>query len=134
MIVSISIDKDLVDRCKKAASDDRRTFSNWACLALKEKLSAGRAVVEVKEKKPKKIFTPPTIEAVSEYCSNRGSGVDARKWYDFYQSKGWMVGKNKMKDWKAAVRTWERKSETHKTASGNHQRIDHNSHSWDIPE
>jgi hypothetical protein len=45
---------------------------------------------------------------VDEYCRQRGNSVDAQKFVDFYASKGWMVGKNGMKDWKAAVRTWEK--------------------------
>lgn len=53
-------------------------------------------------------FAPPTLEEVKEYCRERGNGVDAQRFVDFYEMKGWMVGKNKMKDWKAAVRTWER--------------------------
>ncbi|MDQ7094182.1 hypothetical protein REC12_11335 [Desulfosporosinus sp. PR] len=55
------------------------------------------------------IFSPPTIEEVQAYCLERNNNVDADKWHNFYSSKGWMVGKNKMKDWKAAVRTWENK-------------------------
>lgn len=55
-------------------------------------------------------FTPPTIEELKTYCSERKNSVDINKWYDFYLSKGWMIGKNKMKDWKAAVRTWEKDS------------------------
>ena len=55
-----------------------------------------------------RVFTPPSVEQVREYCSSRGNSVDAESFVDFYESKGWMVGKNKMKDWKAAVRTWER--------------------------
>ncbi len=55
-------------------------------------------------------FAPPTLEEVKEYCKERGNGVDAQRFVDFYEMKGWMVGKNKMKDWKAAVRTWERNS------------------------
>lgn len=55
-------------------------------------------------------FTPPTLEDVKSYCLERKNKVDAEKWFDFYQSKGWMVGKNKMKDWKAAIRTWEKES------------------------
>ena len=58
--------------------------------------------------KPQSRFIPPTIEQVKEYCKERNNSVDAEAFVDFYQSKGWMVGKNKMKDWKAAVRTWER--------------------------
>ena len=53
-------------------------------------------------------FVKPTINEVEEYCNQRNKGVDAETFYDFYESKGWMVGKNKMKDWKAAVRTWEK--------------------------
>lgn len=54
-----------------------------------------------------KRFIPPTVEEVESYCSERGNGIDAQSFIDFYESKGWMIGKNKMKDWKAAVRTWE---------------------------
>lgn len=53
-------------------------------------------------------FTPPTLEEVKAYCLERKNKVDAERFIDFYQSKGWFVGKNKMKDWKAAVRTWEK--------------------------
>lgn len=52
-------------------------------------------------------FVPPTVDEIKEYCLERNNNVDAEKFYDFYQAKGWMVGKNKMKDWKAAIRTWE---------------------------
>lgn len=55
-----------------------------------------------------KRFTPPTYEQVSSYCKERNNTVDADVFIDFYESKGWMVGKNRMKDWKAAVRNWER--------------------------
>lgn len=60
--------------------------------------------------KRSKAFKPPTIEEVTEYCKSRGSKVDPRLWYDFYQAKGWMIGKNKMKDWQAACRTWEKET------------------------
>ena len=53
-------------------------------------------------------FKKPTIEEVRAYCFERGNNVDAQHWYDYYASNGWRVGKNPMKDWKAAVRTWER--------------------------
>lgn len=51
---------------------------------------------------------PPTLEEVSQYCQERQNGIDAQTFIDFYESKGWMIGKNKMKDWKASIRTWER--------------------------
>ena len=53
-------------------------------------------------------FTPPTLAELEIYCSERKNGVDPQKFLDFYESKGWLIGKNKMKDWKAAIRTWER--------------------------
>lgn len=61
------------------------------------------------DKPPKrKRFTPPTREEVQAYCIERNNNVDANRFIDYYTSNGWFVGKNKMKDWKAAVRTWER--------------------------
>jgi len=61
------------------------------------------------EKNIKKyIFVPPTIEEVRNYCQERNNSVDPVTFVNFYESKGWMIGKNKMKDWKSAVRTWER--------------------------
>ena len=53
-------------------------------------------------------FTPPTVEEVKAYCLERNNSVDPEAFVSFYESKGWMIGKNKMKDWKAAVRTWEK--------------------------
>ena len=55
-----------------------------------------------------KKFIPPTIEEIKTYCQKRNNGINPNKFHDFYQSKNWMVGKNKMTDWKASVRTWER--------------------------
>ena len=67
---------------------------------VKEKLS--------RERSPR--FSPPSLEDVAAYCTERGSKVDPQRWYDFYLSNGWKVGKNPMRDWKAAVRSWERNS------------------------
>lgn len=53
-------------------------------------------------------FTPPTADEVRAYCIERHNAVDAERFVDYYQSNGWHVGKNPMRDWKAAVRTWER--------------------------
>ena len=66
----------------------------------KEKESGGRAATR---------FTPPTVEEVEAYIRERKSNVNARRFVDFYASKGWMVGKNPMKDWRAAIRTWEQR-------------------------
>ena len=53
-------------------------------------------------------FAPPALEEVEKYCRERGNNVSAQGFIDYYSSNGWKVGKNAMKDWKAAVRTWER--------------------------
>lgn len=63
-----------------------------------------------KESKQKTRFLPPTLDEVKQYCSERKNAVDPQKWFNHYTANGWMVGKNKMKDWKAAVRTWESNS------------------------
>lgn len=65
---------------------------------------------ESKEKTPaesKRKFSPPSLEEVREYCRQRKNTVNPEAFVDFYTSKGWMVGKTPMKDWKAAVRNWE---------------------------
>lgn len=58
--------------------------------------------------KKTKRFSPPTVEEVRAYCIERRNNVDAERFVDYYTANGWQVGKNKMRDWKAAVRTWER--------------------------
>ena len=74
--------------------------------------------------KTAKIFKKPTVEDVSLYCQSRNNFVDAEKFFDFYSSNGWRVGKNAMKDWKAAVRTWEKNSTTEQTKSKVEQSLD----------
>ncbi len=61
-----------------------------------------------------KRFTPPTLEEVSQYCNERQNGIDPQRFIDYYTSNGWKVGRNPMKDWKAAIRTWESKETTTK--------------------
>lgn len=54
-----------------------------------------------------KVFTPPTIDEITQYCKERNNNISPQAFFDFYESKNWMIGKNKMKNWKAAIRTWE---------------------------
>lgn len=66
--------------------------------------------IDISKPKDKiKKFIPPTVEEVEAYCKERENGVDAEQFVDFYSAKDWFIGKNKMKDWKAAVRTWEKR-------------------------
>ena len=77
----------------------------------------------IKENNKRKVFTKPTIEEIQKYCAERNNGINANAFYDFYESKDWFVGKNKMKDWKACVRTWEQRKEHNK-------KIEHNIPKW----
>ena len=70
---------------------------------------------ELEVKKRAKRFAPPSLSDVQAYCLERNKGVDPERWYNHYTANGWMVGKNKMKDWKAAVRTWESRVERKET-------------------
>ena len=92
------------EKAKKADNDNE--YDN----DLKENTLEG-----VKEKR----FAPPTLENVSEYCREMGyTNVDAARFIDFYTSNGWMVGKNRMKDWKAAVRNWDRREKNPQRQDG----------------
>ena len=65
--------------------------------------------VEADKPPTRRRFFPPTVDEVKKYCQEQGYSVDAERFVDHYESNGWMVGKNNMKDWKAAVRNWNRK-------------------------
>lgn len=77
-----------------------------------------------KENKNNSRFTPPTFEEVLNYCKERNNSVNPNKFIDFYQSKGWLVGKTIMKDWKAAIRTWEGKDNKDNKGETNKPMID----------
>ena len=64
--------------------------------------------VIVKDKAKVKRFVKPTLNDLEHYCIERNNKVDIQKFFNYYESNGWKVGKNPMKDWRAAVRTWEK--------------------------
>lgn len=76
---------------------------------VKEKNCAVSAAETLEEtlEEPKKKFVKPTLEEVKTYCLERKNNIDPEQWFNHYEAVGWTVGKNHMKDWKAAVRTWE---------------------------
>lgn len=76
----------------------------------KDKLSKDNSIVS-----DRKRFTAPTKEEVIAYCKERGNRVDPERFIDYYTSNGWKVGKNPMKDWKAAIRTWEKGDQSQRT-------------------
>lgn len=71
------------------------------------------------ETKPKSTrFVKPTLSEVTAYCTERKNGIDPQQFLDYYESKGWMIGKNKMKNWKAAIRTWENRRQDQNGGKG----------------
>ena len=90
-IGKVSIDKDSIDNIKR--KDESKDSS----------------------KRESQRFVPPTVEEVRAYCLERNNNIDPEAFVDFYESKGWLVGKTKMKDWKAAVRTWEKREKKENT-------------------
>lgn len=78
----------------------------------KEKENIKETTLKGSKEKPLARFTPPTVEEVSAYCKERGNRVNAQRFVDFYAAKGWKIGQNPMKDWKAAVRTWEQRDDS----------------------
>jgi hypothetical protein len=68
----------------------------------------------------------PSVEEIKDYCLERNNGIDAEQFFDFYESKGWLVGKNKMKCWKAAVRTWEKRKQKTTTSKIDQQLDNYN--------
>ena len=85
----------------------------------KDRLGKDRLDIEGECEKPhspkRKTFTKPTIDEIQDYCIERNNNVNAEHFFDYYESNGWKVGKNSMKDWQAAVRTWEKNSYTNTT-------------------
>jgi hypothetical protein len=95
----------IIDNLKRDAKKMEKRF-----IANRENGEKGGRPTKGKEDKNKpkpKGFIPPSLQDVKDYCKERNNSVNAEKWLSHYQSNGWKVGKNSMKDWKAAVRTWE---------------------------
>lgn len=107
---------------RKPNDNQTITKTEPKCISSKPNVNANDNVNDIKENTLKSVkekrFAPPTPENVREYCREKGLNVDADRFVDFYESKNWYVGKNKMKDWKAAVRNWARSQRQESTAKG----------------
>lgn len=84
---------------------------NQTVYQMETEVSIGKDSIDKsnKERGTSRNFVPPTLSEVKAYCQERNNGINPEQFIDFYESKGWFVGKNKMKDWKAAVRNWEQR-------------------------
>jgi uncharacterized protein YdaU (DUF1376 family) len=94
-----------------ANPDETGLKPNYKPLTINQEPLTNNQELSVKDTGTKaKRFVPPTLDQIRSYCNERLNNVDANKFIDHYTSNGWLVGKNKMKDWKAAIRTWEKSS------------------------
>ena len=97
---------DLDTRCIQDASSLETQVSIGKS---KDRLGKDRLGKENNEKNGR--FSPPSIQEVAEYCASRGNGIDPQRFVDYYQQQGWKLSNgNPMKDWRAAVRTWENRN------------------------
>lgn len=108
---SLAVERRLTERNEKSGKARESAFKRWNknkhdANALQSQ-SEPNAIKKSKVNKSK-VFIIPTILEITEYCKERGNNVDPVKFYNYYESNGWMVGRNKMKNWKAAVHTWEK--------------------------
>ena len=95
-----SIYKDLVLQLADGLPSDNQVTTNGIPRLGKDSIG------KVSLGKSSKRFTPPTLEEVEDYINEKGYNISASKFIDYYTSNGWKVGKNPMKDWRAAVRSW----------------------------
>jgi len=128
------------DRKKQIALEqkDYSVTKSDACVTQCDKKSDESKSIEKdieKDIENNKRFSPPTVEEVQAYIDEKGYNVNAEMFIDFYQSKGWVVGKSPMKDWKAAVRTWDgKRKEEQKSKKKKNDLSDNMKHTYDLKE
>lgn len=97
-----------INKWSEYQADNKQTTSDLTINQQHLKNIRNKEIKNIKERNIKERKIPPTLDEVESYCRERNKGVDHQRFYDYYTANGWKVGKNPMKDWKAAVRTWER--------------------------
>jgi hypothetical protein len=99
------------ERQKRYRENQRNALRNGA-VTLPEENRIDKNREEESKHRRSRAFTRPTIDDVAAYCAERGNRINPQAFLDYYESNGWRVGKTAMKDWQAAVRTWEKRDET----------------------
>ena len=113
-----SLSKDINDNDNDNDNDNER---------IVDESLTNRAEKKPPKEKPIRNIIPPKLEWVEDYCRERNNGIDAQAFINFYSSKGWLIGKNKMVDWQSAIRTWE--SKRNKTTQG---KVEQPTSVWDM--
>jgi len=106
--------RNLEENCKKSTPEIEIELEKD--IEIEKEIHSSAKSTTTKRKR----FEKPTLSQITQYCFERNNNVNAEQFYDYYESNGWKVGKNSMKDWKAAVRTWE-KNNYNKPAKSNKQ-------------
>ena len=107
------IDKRYIQICKEGINKNDNTPINKNVKENNTSINNTSITKEINNNKllfTKKSFKKPTLDEVKQYCLERKNNINPEKFVDYYESIGWKVGRNTMKDWKAAVRTWEKNS------------------------
>ena len=106
------VEKEIEKEIEKELEIEKETESDAEKELFPESQTAAAAVPETTtttgSRKKRTAFSMPTLEEIRNYCMHRGSTVSAEQFYDYYEANGWNIGKHPMRDWKAALRTWER--------------------------
>lgn len=98
------LEESILSKLKQLSKDDGRSMTWHVTKALDSYLGKS----EPKQVKKRETFSKPDIDAVKQYCLERGGVIDGEKFYDYCEANGWKLSNgNRMKDWKAAIRTWE---------------------------
>ncbi|MCK9525865.1 MAG: replication protein [Limnochordia bacterium] len=98
-----------------------RTVKEKRNRPLRKTLTTKETITKENIKERGKRFIPPNYQEIQAYCKERNNSVDPQRFIDHYTSNGWMVGRNKMKDWKAAIRTWEKNNVNSQSTGFNKQ-------------
>lgn len=98
---------NLYQQVNKRITNEQQTNNKRITTKQEERIENKEVVVMEKQPQQKK-FIPPSVEEVKEFCKERNNGIDAERFWHYYNSKGWKIGKEPMKKWKSAVITWEK--------------------------
>ena len=95
--------RNLEEICKKSTPEIEIEIELEKDIEIEKEIDSSASTTTKRKR-----FEKPTLSQITQYCLERNNNVNAEQFYDYYESNGWKVGKNSMKDWKACVRTWER--------------------------
>ena len=97
---------------KKLIINNQNMYVISDCLADAKPMPREYSIEEYSIDKKERRFLKPSLKEISDYCEERKNNIDPEQFLSFYESKGWKIGNQPMKDWQAAVRTWEKRDKS----------------------